>query len=180
MMSFVFYLRRLPDSLATASRPVRWLTKATPLLAIGMLQATVVVGLLGLGLRIPLAHPFHVWLIAVLGSVTFVSIVLFLITLLGDAGRLLAVVLLILQLAGAGGIYPVALSHPFYQKVHDWLPFTHMLRALRATMFGAFEGRWESSAGILALFAAGAIIVGFLLARWKMVPRKNYGPAVEF
>ncbi len=143
-------------------------------------MATVVVFALGLVLGIPLAHPFQVWLVAVLGSVTFVSIVVLFMTVLGDAGRLLAIVLLIFQLAASGGIYPVELSAPLYQKVHDLLPFTHLLRSFRATMFAAFEGRWESSAGTLALFAAAAIFLGILLARWKIVAKESYGPAVEF
>ena len=180
MMSFVFHLRRLPDFLQTAPRPARWLVKALPLLALGILQATVVVGLLKFGLGIQLAQPSAVWLIAVIGSITFVSAVLLLISLLGDAGRLLAVILLILQLSASGGIYPIELSPAFYQQVHDYLPFTFVVHAFRAAMFSAFDGRWQPDAVQLALVAAGAVLAGMLLARWKYLPAENYGPAVEF
>lgn len=180
MMSFVFYLRRLPDFLQPAPPPVRWLVKLLPLLAVGLLQATVVVGLIKFGLGIQLAHPFSVWCIALLGSVTFVSIVLLFISVLGDAGRLLAVILLIFQLAASGGIYPIELSSPFYQSVHGYLPFTFLVHAFRATMFSAFDGRWESEAIRLASVAVGAVIAGMFLARWKYVARDHYGPAVEF
>ncbi len=180
MMSFVFFLRRLPDTLQAASRPARWLAKAAPLLALGALQAAIVVAAMRFLLGIALAQPALVWLVATIGSAAFVSVVLFLITLLGDAGRLLAVVLLIFQLAASGGIYPVELSAEIYQRAHGWLPFTFLLRAFRATMFGAFEGQWHAPALALGGCALGAMLLGVLLARWKFVPRATYGPAVEF
>ena len=136
--------------------------------------------MLKVGLGIHLANPYLVWAMAGLGSVTFVSIIVLFITLLGDAGRLGAVVLLILQLSASGGIYPIELSPAFYQKVHDYLPFTFLVRSFRATMFSAFGGRWEPDALLLVYFAAGAMLAGLLLARWKYVARENYGPAVEF
>ena len=108
------------------------------------------------------------------------SVVMLLISVLGDAGRLLAVVLLILQLASSGGIYPVELSSAFYQKVHGYLPFTYLVRSFRATMFSAFEGRWSLPAVELTLCAVAAILLAMLLARWKYVPKESYGPAVEF
>jgi putative membrane protein len=180
MMSFVFYLRRLPDSMQSAPRPVKWFAKASTLLALGALQATVVVGLMSVVLGIHFAHPWLVWLAAVLGSLAFVSAVMFFMSLLGDAGRLLAVVLLILQLAASGGIYPVELSPAFYQMVHGYLPFTFLVRSFRATMFSAFEGRWGLPASGLVVFAAAAMLLTVRLARWKYVPRERYGPAVEF
>lgn len=180
MMSFVFYLRRLPEIQRSASRPAKWCAKVSPLLLLGLVQATVVVGAMKWLLHIPFAHPGQVWLIAVLGSVTFVSVVFCLLSLLGDAGRLLAIVLLILQLAASGGIYPVELAHGFYQQVHEWLPLTFLVRGFRATMFDAFAGHWLPSVVALATVATGAILLSLLFARWKYVPDRDYGPAVEF
>jgi putative membrane protein len=180
MMSFVFHLRRLPDSMQAAPRPVKWFAKTSTLFVLGALQATVVVGLVGGALGIHFAHPWLVWLAAVLGSLAFVSAVMLFMSILGDAGRLLAVVLLILQLAASGGIYPVELSPVFYQKVHGYLPFTFLVRSFRATMFSAFEGRWGLAAGGLLIFTVAAMLLTILLARWKYVPRESYGPAVEF
>jgi putative membrane protein len=180
MMSFVFYLRRLPDSMQAASRPAKWFAKASSLLVLGALQATVVVGVLGLVLGVHFEHPLLVWLVAVVGSVAFVCAVLLFISVLGDAGRLLAVVLLILQLAASGGIYPIQLSPEFFQRVHGYLPFTFLVRSFRATMFSAFDGRWGPPVGGLIMVAAAAMLLSVLLARWKYVPKENYGPAVEF
>jgi putative membrane protein len=180
MMSFVFYLRRLPESQRTATAPVKWFAKAAPLLVLGVLQAGVVVGVLKLLLAFNFSHPWSVLLAAVLGSVCFVSILLCLMSILGDAGRLLAVILLILQLASSGGIYPIELSPEFYQKVHGYLPFTYLVHSFRATMFDAFDGRWGHAAGALGAFTVTVMILSMLLARWKYVPNEGYGPAVEF
>ena len=180
MMSFVFHLRHLPDSMQPAPRPVKCLAKASTLLAMGVLQATVVVVLPCVMLGIHYANPFQVWLVAVIGSAVFVSVILLLMSAIGDAGRLLAVVLLIFQLAASGGIYPVELSPAFYQNVHGYLPFTFLVRAFRATMFSAFGSQWGPPACVLAAFGASAMILTALLARWKYVPKETYGPAVEF
>ncbi len=180
MMSFVFYLRRLPESQRSAAAPVKWFAKAAPLLVMGGLQAGVLVGVLKLLLAFNFSHPWSVLLAAMLGSVCFVSILLCLMSILGDAGRLLAVILLILQLASSGGIYPIELSPEFYQKVHGYLPFTHLVHLFRATMFDAFDGRWGHAAGALGGFAVTAVILSMLFARWKYVPNESYGPAVEF
>jgi adenine/guanine phosphoribosyltransferase-like PRPP-binding protein len=47
-------------------------------------------------------------------------------------------------------------------------------------MFSAFDGRWGPPAGGLIIVAAAAMLLSVLLARWKYVPKENYGPAVEF
>ncbi len=179
IMSFVFHVRRLPGSMRRASRPVRWMVKAAPLFALGVLQATAVVAAFR-WMGITMANPSLVWLVAVIGSVTFVSVVILLITVLGDIGRLLAVVLLIFQLAASGGIYPIELSSAFYQKAHDYLPFTYLVQAFRATLFAALDGQWTPLAGMLGIFAAAAMLLGMALARWKYVAKETYGAAVDF
>jgi putative membrane protein len=180
MITFVFHCRRLIEPLRDAPRWMCWLVKSAVPLGLGVLQATVVVVVLRLAFGIVFAHPWLVWLAAMLGSLTFVSIIILLIAVLGDAGRLPAVVLLILQLAAAGGIYPVELSGRFYEAIHPFLPFTALVNAFRATMFGAFDGTWSAAAAQLAVTGVGAAALAIWLARWKYVPRESYGPAVEF
>jgi len=180
MITFVFHCRRIIEPMKDAPRWVRWLAKATVPLVLGVLQAAVVVAVLRLGFGIAFAHPWLVWLAATLGSLTFVSVIVLLIAVLGDAGRLPVVILLILQLAAAGGIYPVELSGRFYEVIHPFLPFTALVNAFRATMFGAFDGTWSAAALQLAVTGCGAAVLTIWFARWKYVPRESYGPAVEF
>ena len=180
MITFVLHCRRLIEPLREAPRWVCWLAKAAVPLGLGVLQATVVVLVLRLAFGIVFAHPWFVWLAAMLGSLAFVAVIVLLIAVLGDAGRLPAVVLLILQLAAAGGIYPVELSGRFYEAIHPFLPFTALVTAFRATMFGSYDGVWLAAAVQLAVTGAAAAALAIWLARWKFVPREAYGPAVEF
>lgn len=180
MITFVFHCRRVIEPLRSAPRWVCWLAKSAVPLGLGVLQSAVIVAVLHLAFGIAFAHPWLVWLAATLGSLTFVAVILLLIALLGDAGRLPAVVLLILQLAAAGGIYPVELSGRFYEAIHPFLPFTALVNAFRATMFGAYDGTWSAAAIQLAVTGGGAAVLAIWLARWKYVPREAYGPAVEF
>ncbi|MGC9943786.1 MAG: YhgE/Pip domain-containing protein [Verrucomicrobiota bacterium] len=179
MITFVFHCRRLIEPMREAPRWVCWLTKAAVPLGIGTLQGTTIVAVLHLGFGIAFAHPCQVWLAAILGSLAFVSVILLLIAVLGDAGRLPAVVLLILQLASAGGIYPVELSGRFYEAIHPYLPFTALVTAFRATMFGAYDAAWLMPAVQLAVTGGSAVILAIWFARWKFIPRNEYGPAVE-
>ncbi|HSY17958.1 MAG TPA: YhgE/Pip domain-containing protein [Candidatus Acidoferrales bacterium] len=180
MITFVFHCRRLIEPMKAAPRWVCWLAKSAVPLGLGVLQATVVVAVLRLGFGVAFVHLWLVWLAAALGSVTFVSIILLLIAVFGDAGRLPAVVLLILQLAAAGGIYPVELSGRFYEAIHPYLPLTALVNAFRATMFGAYESIWSAAALQLAVTAGVAVVLAIWFARWKYVSREAYGPAVEF
>ena len=113
------------------------------------------------------------WVAAVLGSFTFVALIQLMVVVMGDAGRLVAVVLLILQLAAAGGIYPVELSGQFYMAIHPYLPLTALVRAFRATMFGAFGGTWSEAAVQLAVTGCVPAVLAIWLARWKYVSRER-------
>jgi putative membrane protein len=180
MITLVFHCRRLIEPMQDAPRWVCWFAKSAVPLGVGVLQATVVVGVLRLALGVVFVHPWLVWLVAALGSITFVSVVLLLIALLGDAGRLPAIVLLILQLAAAGGIYPVELSGRFYEAIHPFMPVTALVNAFRATMFGSYESTWSAPALQLVVTGLGAVAATIWFARWKYVPCESYGPAVEF
>lgn len=180
MITFVFHCRRLIESMREAPRWVWWATKAFVPLGLGALQATTVVVVLHFGFGIFFVHPCLVWLAAILGSFTFVSLILLLIAVFGDAGRLPAVILLILQLASAGGIYPVELSGRFYETIHPFMPFTALVNLFRAAMFGAYDGALLLPAVQLAVTGGCAVILAICFARWKFIPCGSYGPAVEF
>ena len=146
MITFVFHFRRIIEPMRAAPRWARLLAKGAVPLGLGMLQATIIVAMLRLAFGIAFAHPWLVWLAALLGAFTFAALILLIVAALGDAGRLVAVLLLMLQLAAAGGIYPVELSGPFYQAIHPWLPLSALVRAFRVTMFAAFDGSWSGAA----------------------------------
>ncbi|WP_369945066.1 ABC transporter permease [Vitiosangium sp. GDMCC 1.1324] len=131
------------------------------------------------GLGVPLPHPVLFVLLAATGSLTFLSLVMLLVRNLGDAGKGAAVLLLILQISSAGGAFPIELSHPFFQALHPLLPFTHLMKALRAVLFGAYGGHWAVHYLWLVATALTALGLALVLGRWKYVPEERYAPALD-
>lgn len=80
------------------------------------------------------AHVLETYVMAVLASVAFMSIVYFLNTLLDSIGSFVLLVLLCLNLSGAAGTYPIDLSPKFYQIIHPFMPFTYGVDAFRSTI----------------------------------------------
>ncbi len=180
LLNFISQLRQQPSANRRAWRLTRWLVKVAPLLVLGALQATAVIivfRMMGLGLP----NLLLAWTVAVIGSVTFVSVTTLFTLVLDNFGRLLGVLLLGLQLAASGGVYPIELSSAFYQNVHGWLPLTFLVRAFRATIFSATGGQWFSPAQTLAIFGVISAVLGILLARWKYVVRetRSVGPETD-
>ena len=99
--------------------------------------------------------------------------------LFGEASKLLAVLLLTLQLAAGGGVIPVELSGGLFQTVHDWLPFSWVVKAFRASLFGAFDHGWVQAWGVVALAGGVALLLAAFTGRWQLVPDADYHPGVK-
>ncbi len=179
MTAFLFHLRRLPQMAAPASRPDKLLGKLGILTGIVVAQASVVLlmSLYVLKLHVSQLAPFGLTLL--LASVTFLLIIVALTRAFGDAGKAAALILLILQLSSAGGVLPVELSGGFYQTISPWLPFTWVIKALRATLFGAFEGQWLQPWLTIGLIGSIAALSACFIGRWKLVSPEEHRPAMD-
>ncbi len=179
MTAFVFHLRRLPKPALDASRPAQVLGKLFVPAVVALSQAVIVGAVVRFALGVHARHPFEYALTLVSASLMFVTIVFWLVRTLGDAGKVVAVLFLILQISSAGGPFPIELSGSFYRTLHPYLPFTHVLEALRACLFDAYGGDWPwfylRMLGVWALATALALAVG----RWRVVPEADYEPAIE-
>ena len=103
-------------------------------LFVSVVQAPIMVGLLmGIHGMQPQNIPLT-FLMAILASVAFMSIVYYLNTLLDSIGSFLLLILLCLQLSGAAGTYPIELSPKFYQIIHPFMPFAYGVDAFRSTL----------------------------------------------
>ena len=80
------------------------------------------------------AHVLATYLMSILVSVAFMSLIFFVSTLLGEVGSFVLLVLLCLQLSGAAGTYPIELSPKFYQIIHPFMPFSYGVNAFRSTI----------------------------------------------
>jgi putative membrane protein len=179
MMAFIFHLRRLPESARNASRIAQVLGKLTLLSGLVVLQATIVLLMLTLMLSVSVPNLVAFWLTLSLASVTFLLIILALTRAFGDVGKALALVFLILQLSSSGGILPVELSGDLFRGLSPWLPFTWVVRAFRASLFGAYDNAWLASWAMIMLTAAIAFVVSTLVGQWRFVSGDEHRPALD-
>ena len=180
MSAFLFHLRRLPEAAATASRPARLLGKLGILGALVVAQALVIMLMSLFLLELPVARLGPYALTLTISSLTFLTLIVAITRAFGDAGKAAVLLLMVLQLSSAGGVLPVELSGGIYQAVSPWLPFTWVIKALRACMFGAFDGDWVSPWLATALIGSIAWVAACFVGRWQFVSTDEHRPAMEF
>jgi putative membrane protein len=180
MSAFLFHLRRLPLTAATASRPARLLGKMGILSAVVIAQAMVIMLMSLFMLELHVSHLGPFALTLVISSLTFLTLIVALTRAFGDAGKAAVLLLMVLQLSSAGGVLPVELSGGIYQAVSPWLPFTWVIKALRVTMFGAFDGDWLSAWLVIGLIGSIAWLTACFVGRWQFVRDEDHRPAMEF
>ena len=145
----------------------------------GIIQAAIIcigdVGYLG----VQCAHPGLFLLAGCLASVVFISIIFALTSSFGDIGKAVAVVLMVVQVAGAGGTFPAQMLPPVFQMIYEWLPFVHAEGAMRAALFGVYNGDFWVQLAILAAYAVPALALGLLLRRPTAHAVKRFEEALE-
>lgn len=179
MAGFVFHLRRMPVAMQGRSRLGLLLGKMMVLGAINLAQAGCVLLMTWFVLGLKPIHLAGLSLAMVVGSLTFMMIILALVRMFGDAGKAVALILLIVQLSAAGGLMPVELTSPFYSAISPWLPFTWEVKAVRAAAFGAFESDWSAAVAVVAMFGAGAFVLSLLVGQWRFVEPDEHRPAMD-
>ena len=127
-------------------------------------------------LHIKVVQPAALACTVVSAGLTFLLIVCALTRLLGDAGKALAMLFLAVQLSSSGGVLPVELSGTFFATVSPWLPITWVVHGLKASMFGAFDGVWQTSWHQVLLAGAGAPAPSAPVAR-RPAPRQAQNAA---
>ena len=138
---------------------------------IALAQATLV----GLGdlffLKVQHAHPLEfmgtLWLTAVVFSFLLYTFI----ATFGNAGKALGVLLLVLQISGAGGAFPLAILPSFFSSVSPFLPATHAITALRASIAGYSGHEYGDAMWFLASFILFTAFLG--LALRPLLVRKN-------
>ncbi|AEB30536.1 putative methyl-accepting protein [Carnobacterium sp. 17-4] len=147
-----------------------WLSKVSVAILIATLMAVLECGiLLMIGLDVLFIGKF--FLLAVLTSLAFMSIVLTLVVALDNVGRFLAMVLLVLQLGGSGGTFPIPLTNGFFQSIHLLLPMTYSVYGFRQAISNGLGNDiyWHANfvmIGIILLFN-GLLIVTMHISQKK-------------
>ncbi|WP_165253108.1 YhgE/Pip domain-containing protein [Adlercreutzia sp. ZJ304] len=125
--------------------------------------------LMGVGniffLQVQAVHPWLLMLIMWVAGLVFTFIIYVLVLAFANLGKAIAVCLLIVQVTGCGGSYPLQILPEFVQWVSPFLPATHAVNAMRAAMFGVYQGDFWMQMGALVLFLVPAALIGFVLRK---------------
>jgi len=170
---YVLFLLVRPLSnraLAANQTPLRvalggWYTPAL----IGLVQVTVMIGIVAVALGIEPANMVGTWLFLVLCSACFVAIIHALNALLGAPGQFLGLVLMVLQLVTAGGTFPwQTIPAPLY-VFHHLLPMSYAVDGLRQLMYGGPDARVVADVVVLLAWLLAALLVTSRVARKQRV-----------
>ncbi len=130
---------------------------------IALAQATLV----GLGdlyfLKVQHVHPLHFMGTLWLTAIVFSFLLYTLIATFGNAGKALGVLLLVLQISGAGGAFPLVILPSFFSAISPFLPATHAITALRASIAGYSGHEYGDAMWFLASFILFAAFLGLAL-----------------
>ena len=113
-----------------------WLSKASVLYPVAIIQGIVLVVILHVALGFSPARMGETIAMSCLTSVAFMAIMYFFNVLLGKVGSFLMLVFMVLQLAGSAGTYPIEVSGPLAAALHDYVPFTYSVTAFRSAIGG--------------------------------------------
>lgn len=132
-------------------------------LTIGILQTLVVISGNFLILGTYAASKGYFFLFGLFISIVFTIIVYTLVSVFGNIGKGIGIIFLVLQISGAGGVYPIQVTPPFFQKINPFLPFTYALSLLREATGGIVWETIQKDFPRLLLFVFLAISVGVVL-----------------
>ncbi|MCS0789572.1 YhgE/Pip domain-containing protein [Cytobacillus firmus] len=160
LLSIVFPLR---EPAGVPRSGFSWFASKFGILAgIGVIQGLIaaMILLLGLGLEVQSVPLFL--LFTIITSLTFIALIQFFVTVMGDPGRFAAIIILILQLTTSAGTFPLELIPNALQPISSYLPMTYSVSGLKAVISsGNFDFMWENAVILLsfaALFIAGTFV----------------------
>jgi putative membrane protein len=179
MSAYIFNMGMLLNDHAAAPGMAKVLGKfACPsLVSLAQVALTFSMLVFGLGINAPHYAVFALTMLA--ASFCFLAVVFLLLRVFGEAGKLIAVLLLTLQLAAGGGVMPIELSGGFFQFVHGWLPFTWVIKAFRASLFGAFNNGWFEALAVVVAGGVASLLLATVAGKWRVVPAEHYKPGID-
>ncbi|WP_256941410.1 YhgE/Pip domain-containing protein [Bacillus sp. EAC] len=155
LLSVVFPLR---EAAKRPSSAFSWYSGKTGILiGVGIIQSIIASVALVMLLGLDVKSLSYYLLISMVASFAFLTLIQFLVTVFGDAGRFLAIIALILQLTTSAGTFPLELVPDFLQNFNAILPMTYTVNAFKAVIStGDFSFMWQNLsilAGFIMLFS---------------------------
>jgi putative membrane protein len=151
-----------------------------PWLLVGLIQSILLGATIQYGCGIQVDHPLAYYLLIILASAVFCSMVQMITALFGFPGKFVAVVLLMLQLTTAAGTFPIETEFKIFQDMSPYLPMTYVVQALRQAMRGIDLSLIGPSVAALLGFAAVSFGITCLVAgRKRVVTMMDLHPLVD-
>ncbi len=179
MSAFLFHLIIFPASMENKSKIAKIIGKGSAPTTIVLFGAVILGLVVQFWMQVPVLNPVGYYATLIVAVIVFNSLILSFVKMVGDAGKLIAILFLVIQLSASGGIYPIQTAPGFYQFLFPYLPLTQVMNALRASMFGSYDGDWVR----FLLYLIPWLVISFIFAffsadRYKYVPDNQYGPAL--
>lgn len=110
-------------------------------------------------------NPVLFVVLAVFYSIVFSMIVYSLVCTLGNVGKAVAILMMLLQITGSGGTFPIQVTPPFFQAIHNLLPFTYAMGAVREAIYGVVFDALVKDIGVLLLYFVLFLVLGMFLKK---------------
>ena len=179
LAAFLIRMRSLPRQALRYPALACAVGKAAVPLVLVLLQALLVWASLLWVLQIQALQVGALALTLALAAMTFLWVVFALTRALGDAGKALAMIFLAVQLSSSGGILPVQLSGGLFALLSPYMPITWVVIAIKASMFGAFEGNWLGALQWVVLWGVLAALTATFVGRWRFVKPSALRPVLD-
>ena len=132
---------------------------------ISLLQSTLVFGGLLLFIKVQSVHPLLFMLCGWLSGLVYVLFTYTMVVSFGNVSKAIGVLMLIIQVSGANAAYPLQLLPGFISDLSPFLPVTHSVAALRASIAGIYNMDYWRETGLLLLFILPILLVGLVLRK---------------
>ncbi|WP_442600340.1 YhgE/Pip family protein [Neobacillus sp. D3-1R] len=108
----------------------------------------------------------YLYLFTFFSSLIFMSVILFLVILLDNAGRFMAIILLVLQLTSSAGTFPIELTPPFFQTIHSLLPMWYTVQGFRTIISTGDYHLLQSDVMALTVYLVLSILLTIITLRF--------------
>jgi len=150
-----------------------------PIVGMAALGSLIMLGVVWIGLGLDPVNAGGSVAVVLLAAAAFTAIAHLLRTWLGMIGTAIMLVLLMVQLTCAGGLYPVDVMPAPFRAIHNFIPMTYLIDALRITISGGPSDHLWRDVGMLAGFAVVAVgVCMFVVHRRRRFRMSTLYPAL--
>ncbi|MDM5197716.1 YhgE/Pip domain-containing protein [Fictibacillus enclensis] len=139
----------------------------------GIIQAFIADFILLKGLDLDVQSTGRFIVFSIIISLTFMAIIQFLVSTMGNPGRFIVILMLIFQLTSSGGTFPTEMIPSSLQTVHSFMPMSYSIAGLRAVITtGDYSLMWQNAIR-LGYFMVPMLAATLLFFAFKMKQFKN-------